>query len=212
MNSLQFLLRIADLLLESDEGTKDWVSVASLRRSWYVLCGILFAILVVLALRSPLTPILASSAPTTLAYRVAILSLLILLECAVVFLAIRYYKYIISKKAPIRFDNILLFYFFSIIVFAGIYVEIYYIAPSSFTYQNPPVPYHATIDSIIPFWTALKMYFDFVLFSAFQTVNGAFYRIQGKALFISVLTYFQSLSTLGLVSLFIASYVNRKSR
>jgi hypothetical protein len=82
------------------------------------------------------------------------------------------------------------------------------IDPLAFIY-SPPFPVLPTLQPHT-FWEQWKMKGDFLLYSAFQTVNSSFYKLQAQSLCVSILTYFQALSTLGLVGLFIASYVEQK--
>jgi hypothetical protein len=50
------------------------------------------------------------------------------------------------------------------------------------------------------------------LFSAFQSVNGTYFKIRASSAGVSIITYVQSLFTISLISLLIASYVNQKTK
>jgi hypothetical protein len=210
MSTRQFLIAIADLLLKSDEGTKDWLKVRSLRRSWYVLCAISLVLFTLQVVAKPLAPILSSSANSTLALRVIQLILFICLQVSVFNLALRYYNFALTKKATIKLGNVLKLYSISTLIFGFIYQSVYIIDHGSFIYHDPAFRIAQTLGTQT-FFETWKMKIDFLLFSGFQTVNSSFYKIQAHSPWVSVITYLQGLSTLGLVALFIASYVNQRT-
>ncbi len=211
MNIKHFVARLAELLLESDEGTKDWITVQTLRRTWYGLCGVILAALILRFLQAPFGTILSTSEGATLAYRITNLILLLLLQGFIFLLAFRYYVYILSHKASIRLVNVVNFYVLSCIIFASIYRATYTICITTFAYNNPPTRINPVMN-MPDYWGNLRMLGDFLLFSCFQTVNSTYYKIHANSVYVSILTYFQSLFTFALVTLLIASYVNQKTK
>lgn len=210
MSPLQFLAEIANLLLKSEEGTKDWLKVKALRHSWYVFFALGLALLALHFLVWPLESFLSSSASATLALRVAQLVLGILMHGSLSVLAFRYYGFALSKNAAIKLGNVLNFYCISIWIFALIYQSVYVIDQRSFVYLDPAFQIGPTLGTHT-FFENWKMKIDFLLFSGFQTVSSSFYKIQAQSTWVSVITYAQGLSTFGLVALFVASYVNQRT-
>jgi hypothetical protein len=211
MNIRQMLIRIAELLMESDRGTKDWVSVPQLRHAWYLFCGCTLAFLASNWMgRLWFEPIMVSSAKAALSYRVLQLTLALSMQSCIFFLALRYYQFAISQKASIRFDNIVTFYLLSTLVFAFIYYWTFTIAPSWFIYHDPPYIIGSTFNPNIGIELRIRMEGEFILFSAFTSVNGSFYKVQAHSMFVGLLVYIQCLSTFALLGLFVALYVNQK--
>jgi hypothetical protein len=210
MKTTQLLVQIGELILISEDSTKDWIEVPVLRRDWLLCCFSLLAAFVVFSLRLPLQSVLESSPSLTLMYRACCFAIVLWLEMCEILLAFHYYRFSISRKVEIRFDNILTFYFTSIVLFSLLYFLLYSLSQQSFVYFNPPLALSSTTKSI-DFWGSERMKLDFLLFSAFNSVNGSFYKIQPHSIWVSVLSYVQSLFTLILASLFVASYVNRHS-
>jgi hypothetical protein len=210
MGTLHFLRQLAELLLVSDESTKDWLSHGPLLRVWYGFCGVFLGLCLLAFSRLPLQPLLAASAHATLAYRLFVLAGVVLFEALLFLLAFNYYTMAVSQKVAIRLDNVFWFYFLSVVIFGSIYVCVYHICPGCYIYPSPPL-IHSSTSSSFDFWRNLRINCEFVLFSAFESVNGSFYRIQAQSIFVSILIYIESLFTLGLVALFIASYVNHQT-
>jgi hypothetical protein len=200
-------------MLESDEGSRDWVSVPALRRAWYLFLGgtiafILLSIFPLLAFR----PVLASTESGSFIYRLAVVTLLVLVTAGNISLAFLYFKFALGRKISIRLATIFQFYFYVTVWFGFLYYSLYILNPSFFLYDYPPVLILPRVSATAPDWfAAMRMKGDFLLFSAFQTVNGSFYKIQPRSTVVSIATYGQTLFTISLVSLFIAAYVNRKT-
>jgi hypothetical protein len=177
MSTRDFLAELADLLLKSEESTKDWVKIKSLRRTWYALCAFTLGILLLHLLSFALESFLSTSAGATLVFRIAHFTIFISLESCLCYLAVSYYKYALSRKATIKLGNVLKMYCMSTLFFALIYQGLYILDQGSLIYRNPPFAIGTMLSShsFIDMW---KMRIDFILFSAFQTVNSSFYRVQ----------------------------------
>ena len=61
MKTKEFLIKIADLFLISEESTRDWIKEAALRKAWYFIM-IVGGLLGIYAL---LSPVLAYSVPSS---------------------------------------------------------------------------------------------------------------------------------------------------
>jgi hypothetical protein len=206
-----FLAKIANLFLQSEEGTKDWVSVRQLRLSWYLTCGVSVAYAVLWVARMPFEGVLMSCAAATLVYRLGGLVLEIALEASVMLLAAQYFRFALSRKVAIRLGNIVVLYAFSTLLFGAIYASIYLIDTNCFVFSQPPFVVKATVGTG-ELWAKLVMQMQFFIFSGLQSIGGSFYRIQGHSIFVSALGYIQSVFSIALLSLLIAYYVNRESK
>jgi hypothetical protein len=204
------LLEIADLLLKSDEATADWAEVKILRRIWYLMCGLtmtLFALMY--SGQSIFRGYLQNSPEHTNAYRIALLIMYILLEGSVITLTIHYYKYAMGEGVKIKLMNVLYFYSLSIILFGCIYMYIWLISPDLFNYNHPAVP-HSFLP-ISDYFSLFKLRNDFLIFSGMHSVNGSFYNLSFNSIYPAIIGWIQSVYTLGLLALLIASYVNQKT-
>jgi len=114
-----------------------------------------------------------------------------------------YYRYVLGQGAHIYLVNVMTFYVQIILWFGLTYFYLWAIAPSVFSYD---------VATVTPTLTMLpaRTKFDFILFSAFQSVNGNYYRVHANSIWVSLLAYFQTLFTIALIALFIASYVNQQ--
>jgi hypothetical protein len=211
MKFLEFLRKVADLVLLSDEASKEWVKEDSIRRTWYALCGLLLVTVFGEFLTGPFEPNLETSVNATLIYRVSNLGLFSLALITAVTLAVNYYRFCIVKHVKILFDNIIFFYITITALFGIVYHFLYMISPKLFFYDNPPFVVGPIINSANNL-TVIVMRFHFIMFSAFQSVNGSFYRIHADSVLVSILVYVQSALTIGLIALFLAAYVNQRAK
>jgi len=117
-----------------------------------------------------------------------------------------YYQYVLSRGGRIFLSNVIVFYSCSVVFFGYAYLYFYALSPSSFVFGSPPVTIQPTHIQSLPFSFTMQ----FFLFSAFQSVHGSYYRIHVNSAWASIIAYFQSLFTIALIALLIASYVNQK--
>jgi hypothetical protein len=139
--------------------------------------------------------------------RVIVSSYFLLLLIAFVYI---YYKHTIQDNRIIYLANIIFFYLVGVVFFCLMYLSLYCLYPALFRVDDsfPKISrtlQQSGIDNII-----LRIHFT--LFSAFHSINGSYFRIDPNSVIISIITYIQSLFSLSLVSLFIASYVNQKTK
>jgi hypothetical protein len=204
-------LRVADLFLENEEGSRDWIKVPELRRAWYLVCG-LGIIAGVFAVSTPVfRPLIGSTESATLTFRLAASTLIILLIFGEIYLSFLYFRFALNRRVAIRLGTILNFYFSITFLFGLLHYFLYTIYPDSYLYDHPQAVVLSKLSTGADWWPHLKMKSEFFLFSAFQTINGSFYKIQPRSTLVSVAAYLQTLYTVSLISLFIAAYVNRKT-
>jgi len=210
MNTKELLLKIADVVLQSDEESADWIEVDYLRKCWYWLFFISFGTFALNGLigGTPLHGLFANSTQATLWFRVCFLILTLAGTIAILVLALNYYKYILSKGAPIRFINVIGIYVGNVIFFGMTYFYIYSLKPSLFEYLSPPTQLAPTLSENTLEQIAVK--YQFVIFSAFQSVNASFFKIKVTSSLVSVLSIIQFLFTLVLITLVVSSFVNQR--
>ncbi|MCK4860049.1 MAG: hypothetical protein KAS87_05780 [Candidatus Omnitrophica bacterium] len=207
MRTKEFLIRIANLFLQSEKASADWVNVPILRRCWYVLCVVLLGVFSInlIILNSALYDILAKSVGATMFYRTAMAIIYLLLSFFMITYSFFYYRYVVSTQKKLYLQNIIFFYISSIFIFGLSYGWLYYINQKLFIYQNPPV---VISPLFMRYPWSLKI--DFILFSAFNSLSGNFFKIQCGTTFVSLLSYIQSLYTYILIALFVASHVSQR--
>lgn len=208
----KLIYKIARLMLESEVGTRDWVKEPSLLRCWYCFCGLVLAsFFVTLLFRiTPLCSWATRSIYATAAFRWIMFSIMMALIICVFIFTYQYFKYVLVERHKFMLQNVLFFYIISVVVFAMEYYFLYLISPSLFLYSNPPVAVVETLRPITLGTYLIKC--DFLLFSAFHTVTGTYFKISPNSIWVSLMSYIQSLYTLALVALLVAAYVNRRFR
>lgn len=208
MKTNEFILKIADLFLLSDEETADWVKIKRLRQAWYSFFFLSIFVSIFHNLIIPFGDLMHNSARLTLIYRMTFSVLDCLVILSLISMTISYFRHVISKNHPIYLWNILCFYIFQVIFFGVLYKQIYFLIPDSFRYIDAPIDYSPVLVKSLLLY---KVQCHFLLFSACQSVNGGFYLIQPAAILPSILIWVQSIYTLSLIALLIASYVNQKA-
>jgi hypothetical protein len=208
MKKPNLLIKIANLLLESDEASADWIHHAPLRRCFYLLSGLLG----LLILNNWVTPrlfedALHTSLFVTRLHRWSMFILCTLSIATTIITALYYFRYVLSKGARVYLQNILYFYICAVLYFALLYFYTFTLFPNSFAFQPEPI-------SIAPTFTRIpsSVVLHFFMFSAFQSVNSTYFKIKPSSWLPSVIAYVQSLFTISLISLLVASYVNQKTK
>ena len=210
MKTKEFLLKLADLVLQSEKASADWVKVLPLRRTWYLLfvtflCIIIFNVGMRL---SPLHSFVADSETLTTVFRLINLIFLGAIAFISIVLSAQYYRYVLSKAVPINFDNVTFFYVLHVVVFGMIYFFYYTIAQSAFQYSSPPIQIEPTM--MVDSGALFLMRMQFVVFSACQSLNVDYFKIVPKSSITSILGLVQSIFTLVLIALVVSSYVAQK--
>jgi hypothetical protein len=206
MKTRDLLTSIVNLILESDDKSSDWVKVKPLRRCFYLISGLLVLFIFnYLIGATALVTTLQSSATATWLHRFSMLLISLGNIISIMLTAYFYYRYILNKGVRIYLQNILIFYFVSTLFFGYSYFYLYLIYPNSFVFNSNPPTVASTYTHGISFLR------EFWLFSAFQSVNGSYYRIRVNTALASIMTYIQAVFTIVIIALFIASYVNLKT-
>jgi hypothetical protein len=206
MKTKQFFLKVANLFLMADERTADWVQIPILRRAWY--CFFFCILLIVFAQILLLSLPIETSSTATLIYRCISLIFIAIMSATLVVMTYCYLRHVVSKNYPVKLGIVIRFWIYHLFLWGMMYFRIYHISPSAFHYENPILEYSSTVVKSLSNYVTL---FHFLLYSAFQSLNANFYRIGPRSVFPSILGWIQSLYTLSLVALLIASYVNQKS-
>lgn len=207
MKTSELIVKIANLVLESDEETADWIHETDLRRCFYSS----WVFLILWGLNSFVTPAgfgerLRASVVATEVYRWSMFVIIVAYIASIIVMAFYYFRYVLSKRGRIYLRNILYFYILAVLFFGLLYFYTFTLFPNSFSFEGvPTVP---TTYGHIP--TSVVRHF--LLFSAFQSVNGTYFRIRPSSWLPSIITYVQSLFTISLISLLVASYVNQKTK
>jgi len=195
--------KIADHLIENDDATRDWLSVPAIMQVWYAAC---ICVALLLGVTYFFGPIAAKSAYATWFSRVTTLVLMGGLLCAFTVLGFRYFRYVLTHNRPIFFQNVMLFYVGTAVVYSRIYSGIYVLYPKTFSYLNPP----AIAETVTSGFQTWQLSADFLLFSGFQSFGIGHFKIQVASSLVGVIALAQVLTTYAIVSLFVASYVNQK--
>jgi hypothetical protein len=206
MKTSELIVKIANLLLESDEETADWIHETDLRRCFYA--SWIFLILWMLnsfVIPTALGDRLRASVVATEVFRWSMFVIIVAYIASIMVMAFYYFRYVLSKRGGIYLRNILYFYILTVLFFGLLYFYTFTLFPNSFSFAGVTVP---TTYGQIP--TSVVRHF--LLFSAFQSVNGTYFRIRPSSWLPSIITYVQSLFTISLISLLVASYVNQKTK
>ena len=206
MKIKELVLEIADIFIATDEYTSDWINIPILRNSWYALFISILLMFIVFIFGQALP--IDTSRDAVFFYRALILFFLAISSACLLFLSFNYLRYVVKNNYQVSVRAVLDFYIFQIFFWALMYRNIYLLLPDAFYYNNPPIE---NTEFIIRGMPSIIISFHFLIYSAFQSLNGYFYRITCNSILPSILGWIQSLFTLSLLALLIASYVNQKS-
>lgn len=210
-NKKSLIIRIADVWLEDDKHLLSWRSDPNLLKMWYLLFTTIilsFSVLVIVMI-TPIATYMRSSKEATLVFRFMLLAFSLCIIAITVGFSSRYYVYTIVKAHAVDIVNIGFFYILACCGFFMAYFYIYLLWPGSFIVKQPTIIVSPLAQEIN--LESAKLRLDFFLFSALQSVNGSYFRVQINSTLISVLAYIQSLYTMSLVVLFISAFVNQKT-
>ncbi|MBI2471979.1 MAG: hypothetical protein HYV59_12170 [Planctomycetes bacterium] len=209
MKNKNVLIQIADILLVSEEATADWVSDKKLLHAWYFICMLALAGLITRLISPIFLELLRKSSQATFVHRGINLGFGLLLLGALMNMTFCYFNFIITKRIQIKLINIVYFYLISLLFWSYTYKCLYMLSPSSFEYTDPfIIPLQTTVSD---WWSNFRTLLDFLLFSAFHSIGGGFYKIRLHSIVSSFVGWSQSLYSLSLVALLIASYVNQRT-
>lgn len=205
-----FTRKFAKLFLEDDDSAHSWIDDPPLFSMWHLLVISLLVFFLLNVLTTSFFDYFRNSTDFALAYRVTKVVFSCYVLTIIFIFAFRYYQHTVINKRIIYLTNILFFYIAGFLCFFLLYNSLYYLSPDLFRVDN-------SIPSVLPTLRAsgvdsYKTNVHFILFSAFQSVNGNYFRIFPNSIIVSILTYFQSLYTISLVALFISAYVNQQTK
>lgn len=211
MQSKGIIQQISDILLKGDPAKADWLKEPNLRFWWHAfIVYIVFCVGIILVVSTtPLTGYLSQINNGAFGYRV-FSSFFYLIGLFFLFiLTFHYFKYTIEKGNSIKFENVIYFYFASIILFGMLYYFSFNAVPDFFQYDKLRIIVSPSLGSSD--YTNWSTKFHFLLYSAFESVGGKFVYVQSNSVLVSIINYAQTLYSFSLVSLLIAGYINQKT-
>ena len=204
------LIKIADILLLSDESTANWITDKKLLQAWYLFCGILAVLFIERLFFHFFVEYGEKSSLLTFLLRAINFGLSLISIGILINMTYCYFDFIVKKRIQISLDNVLVFYILSIVFWSFAYGYLYLLSPSYFAYVDPVVvPTQTAVH--LSWWKAMHAQLDFLIFSALHSTGGGFYKLRFNDLVSSIIGWIQSLYSLSLVVLLIASYVNQKT-
>jgi len=210
MKNNGFMFKLADLFLQTDKSSKDWMNVPILRRMWrYLFFIVLFIIAFYFVFMvSPLLRFLENSETLTTVFRFTSLALLTATAFISIVLTIQYFRYVLSQSVRINLNNAAFFYLLHVVLFGMFYCIYYTIDQSAFQYPSPPMQIESTVvHNPVQFWL-MKM--QFIVFSACQSLHVDYFKIVSKSSIVCILGLVQSMYTISLITLVVSSYVAQR--
>lgn len=209
MKTRILFIKLTELFLLSDEGTKHWADVLVLRRLTFWIVGLAllnFSFFMVIII-TPVLSILESSATWTLVYRCWASVFSFFLVAVLLVFTYKYVRYTLTEGGLITLHDIGTFYFMEVFFFFMLYASISNLFPDMLAISQPTITISSTL--IRPSVEYYRQRLDLLLFSAFQSVNGSYYRVRPNSIVLSIFAYIQSLYTLVMIAIVVSSYVNR---
>ena len=205
MKRKEFINRLMDLTLESDNATVDWKNDKHLRRNFISLIGTAFLSLVIFNIISAFN--LKFTPDSTLLYRLIMILSMSILIILFFSLSYSYYQFVLINKNKIYILNIIYFYTVNVLLFGHLYLCLYSLDKSLFIYPNAPFTPTEILSSATK--GIVKAKIEFMIFSAFHGVNGSYNRIGSNSIIISIISWIQSVYVLSLLTLCISSFINQ---
>ena len=205
---LQISSNVADQLLFS-EGLYDAVKQPKVRRSWHILFFSTFSFLILLLLSNFLSSSFSDVKNAVLILRIFKLIGGIYILFCLFFLSFYHYKYLLLTGKDLKFNNILFFYVFGIMLFGLIYSALYFINPSLFSYANPILVPTSTIEH-----HGLKgfiLVLDFNVYSSCVALSLDYPRICSSSFAVSLVNIFEVLFSIAFIALFVGIFVQKSS-
>jgi len=125
----------------------------------------------------------------------------------ILFVAIRHYKYLMLTGKDTNFNTIIYFYFYFITMFGLLYGSLYNLKPLLFRIKDP-IYLPAQIMGDINFNRYLA-FLDFFIYSCCNIFPINYPRIESNSMLISALNVFEVIIGVGLISLFISTFVQK---
>lgn len=198
---------IMDLLLVS-EGSEAHVKEPSVRRVWHLLFGsfVLFS-LFVLILKYALRSLFPTSYLVAMLYRSIILAFFVYVFILLCLLVFRYYAHLLRTRKDLRFNNIIFFYLFGIILFAYLYQQLYLLWPPLFVMSNPIyVPARYLMGDSLIFYLS---FFDFIVYSGTVISTLSYPRIQSGSMAVSFVNILELFYGITIITLLVATFIQK---
>jgi len=209
MKRSEFLNNLTIFILKSDDDSKEWAENPRLVLLFKVFI-IIFLVLMLIKLLMPITPLndyLKNSESAVLTLR--IFHLLSMTLCAIWLFCVsyEYYSFITKKKGNFDIRSITFLYLVNLVIFSLIYTVYFQISPDSFIVTN--VEYVPQKTARGTDFILFKFQFDMIIFSALTSVARDYYKIKINSQLLSIISYFQILHVLAIISFFIATYTSQ---
>ena len=211
LNILDLSKYIAELCLAS-EGSVSWIKEKKVIVVWHTifLTTLSFLVLIFIS-RQIFGEIIHSSVTITYYYRLSFICFFCILLIMFAVLMYRYYRYLLLTSVDLRFQSIVLFASMFCVIFAQIYIGLYYLEPNLFTYSNPilvPDPQLMEGKAI----NRYLMFGEFILYSAANATNIVYPRIASASPLVSFINIVQSIISLILIALVISTFVQKSGQ
>jgi hypothetical protein len=204
----EFSLAIADQFLIVED-SEVWIKQPQVRRAWHLSLTSTILLAVYLFISKTIFGFaLERSITWTFLWRLSLLFIvgwLVLLEGI---LASVYYRYLLSTSRDLRFRNIALFWISWVLHFALLYIVVYSLDPTLFSYPISVSMPGKTVHSI-GFLPLIKSISHFLLYSACTTVSLTLPGLTSASLVVSALNLVEILGSLLLLALLVATFVNK---
>jgi hypothetical protein len=153
---------------------------------------------------------LQTSVLATLCYRYAILSFLVELIALLALLAAKYYLHILTTGRDTHFSSIAAFWGMWVMLFAGLYQNLYNAFPYLFSYAHPVYVPTATSRGLT-ILESFHAFLDFIIYSACTATSTSASGIAASSLAISAFNVIEVLGTVLIASLLVATFVGRSA-
>ena len=161
-------------------------------------------------IKLPLRSVFYNSITLTYYYRLSVAILTLYLITIIALASIRHYQYLLKTGIDLDISNILVFYFYFVGLFGGLYFNLYALKPNLFILKDPFwQPANLMGDFSINNWLCLS---DFTLYSFCSIFPMHYPRISSNSMLISSFNIFESLIGIALISLFISTFVQKTSK
>ena len=137
LNIFELSKYIAELFLAS-EGSVSWIKEKKIIVVWHTIFLTMLSFLVLNFISHHIFgEIIHDSVTITFYYRLTAICFFCIFLIMFAVLMYRYYRYLLLTSVDLRFQSIVLFASMFCIIFAKIYIGLYYLEPNLFTYSNP---------------------------------------------------------------------------
>jgi hypothetical protein len=204
MNSWELSKRIADLLLVSD-GDVEWTKAPRVRQGWHFLILLTVATFVGKYILQQIEP------PPTLIISGYLAVIMILSLSALAYLMYQYYFCLLLPGKDLRLKGIVFFMVTAAILFSILYRELFFLNGNLFSYPAPILTSRAHMNGLAG-WLSLHLtLLDFLIYSACTMLFLSYPRIASNSMLVSALNVIQVLFTVVMLSLLVATFVNKTS-